>query len=977
MSGFDELEFLQLVQVPARLEVQGEQRDRRDEPDRLLAAISGLHSQLRGTSGTRPVLSSAWTRLPGEQSLRLLVGGTIGLSALAGPVDPGPPNAPVPVSFPPGARGLSLGPWGGAALLGRFTHWVPVAIRHDHLWLPGSGEAQVGGPLRRGAFDRYAAAVATPFAWVVLAEPLGRADTQQVLDRLAAEILPLTRAEVGQAKRVELERKQARHRELSRAHGGGAWRVRVLVGGQTESAASSTAAVLVAAAELGGLPYVLEASAGARPLEEALVSEVSGEPGLVVGPDLVVALTRPPERELPGIRAVVPHTFDVNQEPPDARSVGADDRPLRLGSILADSLTEVGAFEVRSAALNRHAFVCGATGSGKSQTIRHLLTEATVAGIPWLVIEPAKAEYARMARRVAPLGDEVIVIRPGASAVAPAGFNPLEPARGFALQTHADRLKALFLASFDSVEPFPQVMSAAIVRCYEQAGWDLVLGEPSGRVSDPAYPTLADLQRAAEEVVSKVGYGPEVAANVNGFIKVRLDSLRLGTTGRFFDGGHPLDFDELLTRNVVLEIESVGDDTDKAFLMGAVLIRLAEHLQQRAEGHTSAGLKHLTVLEEAHRLLRRPEPGSVGAQAKAVELFAALLAEIRAYGEGLIVAEQIPGKVIPDVIKNTAVKVIHRLPALDDRDAVGATINLDQAQSRFAVSLTPGEGVAFVDGMDRPILVRVPDGTTIERGDVTTAPVDSLIARRSPTCGADCLDSACTLRDMRRAQHLLDEHPWLVVWAELTVIAHLLGQSTPTFDSDALPPWDGSEVGRRCLDCALSHAVDSAVAARAGVLSRGVSPKQFASHCLSAMQLRLEGRSPSGACAADGVRFYSKHHQLLPAWRGLRTHAPDDPRHPLTSEWESIIGRRIPGSTAAEQFAVVDGWRQAAADDRCLQDRVRFGQVRPSRLEDAMGVATTDSAWPALAAEAVLPFRTDWALDVLGIHCSDEGDDHG
>jgi len=951
MSGFDELEFLQLVQVPARVEVQGEQRERRDEPDRLLAAVSGLHSQLRGTPGVRPMFASAWARLPGEQSLRLLVGASAGPSTLTGPVDPDAPDAPLPVQFPPGARGFSLGPWGGAAQLGRFTHWVPVTIRHDHLWLPGSGDAQGGGPLRRGAFDRYAAAMPTPFAWVVVAEPLGPADTQQVLDQLAAEILPLTRTEVGQAKRVELERKQARHRELSRAHGG-AWRVRVLVGGQTESAARSSAAVLVAAAELGGVPYTLEAAAEATPLERALVGDGSGGPGLVAGPDLVVALTRPPERELPGIRAVVPHTFDVNQEPPDARSAGTDGQPLRLGSILSDSLTPVAAFDVRPAALNRHAFVCGATGSGKSQSIRHLLTEATAAGIPWLVIEPAKAEYSRMARRIAPLGAEVVVIRPGAPEVPPAGFNPLEPAPGFALQTHADRLKALFLASFDSVEPFPQVMSAAIIRCYEQAGWDLVLGEPSGRVTDPAYPTLADLQRAAEEVVSEVRYGPEVAANVNGFIKVRLDSLRLGTTGRFFDGGHPLDFEELLTRNVVLEIESVGDDTDKAFLMGAVLIRLAEHLQQRAKGHADLGLLHLTVLEEAHRLLRRPEPGSVGAQAKAVELFAALLAEIRAYGEGLIVAEQIPGKVVPDVIKNTAVKVIHRLPALDDRDAVGATINLDQAQSRFAVSLTPGEGVAFVDGMDRPVLVRVPGGTAVERGEITTASVDSLIARRSPTCGADCLDSACTLRDMRIAQQVLDEHSWLVVWAELTVLAHLIGEPSPTFDSDALPPWDGSQLSRRTLDCALSHAVDAAVAGRTGVLSRGTSPAQFAAHCLSAMQLRLDGLPPARACEADGVRFYSKHHNLLPAWRALRSHGPDDPRDPATGAWETVIGRRIPGATAAEQFAVVDRWRQAA-EDPCLKDRVRFGQLRPSRLEVAVGAAASDPGWPALVPEAV------------------------
>jgi DNA helicase HerA-like ATPase len=135
---------------------------------------------------------------------------------------------------------------------------------------------------------------------------------------------------------------------------------------------------------------------------------------------------------------------------------------------------------------------------------------------------------------------------------------------------------------------------------------------------------------------------------------------------------------------VVFEIEDAGDNRDKAFLMGAVLLRLTEYLRlrQRAEGPATRQLRHLTVVEEAHRLLRQPPPGSgAGPAAQAVEMFADMLAEIRAYGEGLIIAEQIPSKLIPDVIKNTAVKITHRLPAADDRDTVGATMNLHSLPS--------------------------------------------------------------------------------------------------------------------------------------------------------------------------------------------------------------------------------------------------------------------------------------------------------
>ena len=464
--------------------------------------------------------------------------------------------------------------------------------------------------------------------------------------------------------------------------------------------------------------------------------------------DLIAALTRPPEREMPGIRLALRPDFDVTQEPAAGREA------VDVGEILDRNHRPAGPLVLPLDSLNRHVFVSGATGSGKSQTVRTLLEAATRAGIPWLVVEPAKAEYRLMAARLARMGggvpgteaavSEVVRIRPGEPDAIAAGLNPLEPApdengRRFPLQTHADLVKALFIASFRSDEPFPQVLSAALTRVYEDAGWDLALGETVAADANPSYPNLTDLQRAAIRVVQDVGYSQRITDDVLGFIKVRLSSLRLGTTGRFVQGGHQLDFGKLLRTNAVLEIEDVGDDSDKAFLMGTVLIRLVEHLRMvnRATPSGPATLRHLTVIEEAHRLLRRPEaPGSGasgGAAAHAVEMFAGLLAEIRAYGEGLIIAEQIPDRLIADVIKNTAVKITHRLPAADDRDAVGATMNMTQAQNRFLVTLKPGEAAVFADGMDFPLLAQMPDGTSREAAaQAATATPATATGRRRP-----------------------------------------------------------------------------------------------------------------------------------------------------------------------------------------------------------------------------------------------------
>ncbi len=440
-----------------------------------------------------------------------------------------------------------------------------------------------------------------------------------------------------------------------------------------------------------------------------------------------------------------PGYFDVTSETEDAGQGPA----IELGAILDAQDRPVGTFRVPLATLNRHSFVTGATGAGKSQTVRHILEQCSRAGLPWLAIEPAKSEYAAMGGRIEGIG-EVTVIDPTDPRAVPLSVNPLAPEPGYPVQAHIDMVRALFAAAFDAEEPFPQIMSQALQRVYEQAGWDVVTGAgvPGAPVA-PAVPALAQLQRAALEVIADVGYGPELAADVRGFVDVRLRSLRVGSAGRFFEGGHPADVGELLRRNVVLNIEDVANDEDKAFLMGTLIIRLVEHLRLRARRERPAGLRHVIVIEEAHRLLRN-RGAQDRAGSHAVELFAGLLAEIRAYGEGIVVAEQIPVKLVPDAVKNTALKIVHRLPAHDDRQVVGAAMNLDEEQSRQVVSLPPGVAAVFADGMDRPLRIRVPLGEHAER--VLASPPPPVRGRRSAACGPRCTaERPCTLYELREA----------------------------------------------------------------------------------------------------------------------------------------------------------------------------------------------------------------------------------
>jgi hypothetical protein len=919
-----------LAEVPRRRLTDESDAGGRDESrdQRLAALVSAYH-------GDGPVLVG-WRRAQAAGPVEVFVGGH-------GLITEGGAGTAV-LSLPAGGRGRVLRPGAVADVMGDLPCWTRVGGITDGLLVDDQTDA--GQQLVRPSLEDCLLSVWTqPFAWLLLAEPVNATEVARLADDVADRAYTAqSMAERSPENAVEALRLERRHRELRQGRSSGLWRVHLMAGGVSTQASARVAALVCASADLDGMPYAL------APLPGTGESATSGlaEPAwpFKAGSRLVAALARPPVREVPGVRFVVRPEFDVTPE----TTQGAGGVPL--GQVLDRNRTDVGVLSVPLESLNRHTFVCGATGAGKSQTVRGLLASATAAGLPWLVVEPAKAEYRLMAARLPDA--EVVAIRPGDVDAIAAGINPLEPAkdadgRPFPLQTHADLVRALFLAAFESDEPFPQVLSAALTRCYEQLGWDLALGEPRTPGATPRYPTLADLQAAAEEVVTEIGYGKEITDNVRGFIRVRLSSLRLGTTGRFFEGGHPIDFERLLARNVVFEIEDVGDDRDKAFLMGTVLVRLVEYLRmrQRAEGGTTR-LRHLSVFEEAHRLLRKSE--DTGPAAHAVEMFAGLLAEIRAYGEGLIVAEQIPSKLVPDVIKNTAVKIVHRLPAKDDRDAVGATMNITDAQSQFLVTLRPGEGAVFTDGMDYPHLARMPDGTGAEARPVRLASPGMLVTSRSSTCGTDCLTSPCTLRDMRTAQRVLTDHPQVVLWTELTTAAHLSGWGSPVPGPAILDVLRA--LPDRLRDCALSHAVDAAVASRASVIAARTDPGRLADHLVSILHGRLNG---GNVCTGEELEWFTTPYRwclVLEELQIAHRRTPDAARHPNAEHWERLYKRAIPGNDIAEQLGHVTRWWDRDQRDQTARDATLWGTPTPSAIETAVTANRADDDWAQQLTEA-------------------------
>ena len=387
-------------------------------------------------------------------------------------------------------------------------------------------------------------------------------------------------------------------------------------------------------------------------------------------------------------------------------------------------------FSLSDSDLVRHTFVCGITGSGKTTTVKEILKNAHV---PFLVIESAKKEYRniRLGENASP-----VVYTLGKPEINCLRFNPFYIPCGVSPQLHIDFLKDLFNASFSFYGPMPYILEKCLQNIYKNKGWNLTLGfhpylmntsnsveffeadymQRKYQVEAHKYlfPTMQDLKEEIERYIEhEMDYEGEIAGNIKTAIKARLESLCSGSKGYMFNTYEYADMFQLLNQNTVFELEGLADDSDKAFCVGLLIIFVNEYRQSTKEtSDTRRILSHLLVIEEAHRLLKNINTERVSEdmgnpKGKAVEHFTNMLAEMRSYGQGVIVAEQIPSKLAPDVIKNSSNKIIQRLVAADDQEIVAHTIGLSQGDSIALGDIVTGMALCHKEGMQLPVRVQI------------------------------------------------------------------------------------------------------------------------------------------------------------------------------------------------------------------------------------------------------------------------------
>ena len=369
----------------------------------------------------------------------------------------------------------------------------------------------------------------------------------------------------------------------------------------------------------------------------------------------------------------------------------------------------------------------GESGSGKTTTCQRILKSAN---LPFLVIEPAKTEYRAMLNDM----DDLIIFTLGDERVAPFRLNPFEFFPHESISSRVDMIKANIEASFDMEAAIPQIIETALYRCYEEYGWDISTSK-NYKFNDPfvdgvfAFPTLSDLVRQANKVVEEQGFDERLKKDYIGSINARLQGLLVGSKAFMLNNQRSTDFTDLLEKNVVLELEEVKNGAEKSLIMGFILININEALKVKYKEYKSKGeeFRHITLIEESHRLLSKFMPGDNPNKKLGVETFADMLAEVRKYGESLIIVDQIPNKLTPEVLKNTNTKIVHKIFAQDDKEAIGNTMSLNDEQKEFLSNLETGRAVVSNPNFMKPIQVQI---AQLENVSTTkSAVIDSQILR--------------------------------------------------------------------------------------------------------------------------------------------------------------------------------------------------------------------------------------------------------
>lgn len=352
--------------------------------------------------------------------------------------------------------------------------------------------------------------------------------------------------------------------------------------------------------------------------------------------------------------------------------------------------------------LASHLFITGSTGSGKSNTVFQILKKVNM---PFLVVEPAKGEY----KNVFGGYEDVRVLGTNPKVTELLRINPFSFPDNISVSEHIDRLVELFNVCWPMYAAMPAILKDAVIKAYESAGWDVELSE--NHYSKDLFPSFADVLDQIRIVLNSSDYSADNKSDYTGALVTRLRSLTNGINGQIFSSNEISD-EELFNKKVIVDLSRVGSTETRALIMGLLVMKLQEY-RLSAGSPDNTNLCHITVLEEAHNVLKKTSTEqsaeSSNLAGKSVEMLTNAIAELRAFGEGFIIADQAPGLLDMAVIRNTNTKIIHRLPDQSDRELAGRAAGLNDEQIQEIAKLELGVAAVYQNDWIEPVLCKVPE----------------------------------------------------------------------------------------------------------------------------------------------------------------------------------------------------------------------------------------------------------------------------
>jgi hypothetical protein len=348
-----------------------------------------------------------------------------------------------------------------------------------------------------------------------------------------------------------------------------------------------------------------------------------------------------------------------------------------------------------------------------------LLSDRELRDIPFLVLETAKKDYRKLLNSDV-MDSPVDFYTPGSEGVVPIRLNPFELLPGVRVEYHIGALQTCFEAAIPLVGPLFAILEEALVSVYTELGWNLGEARPKTKTWSKRFPTMTLFAARLRQIAEKRGYSDDTQSDVSAAIAGRINPMTLasGTSkGRMLDclNSYP-SMESIFLKNTVLELNDLRHE-DKAFVTMLVLVFLREYREvMQDQREESKGLTHVTVVEEAHNVLSnfaaKSGEDSPNTRFAAVERFSNMLTEMRSLGEGLIIADQSPHKILPDAIRNTNLQIVHQLRAKEDREAMASSMVMSDLQKDFLAKLACGHAAVYfsgVEGLERATFTTFPN----------------------------------------------------------------------------------------------------------------------------------------------------------------------------------------------------------------------------------------------------------------------------